>query len=74
MRALTVLFSLALITSLAVAQDRPYQLPTATEVFRLRSLCAGLGDRILEDSAVGTALTHDRSRTTTRGPTDATLK
>lgn len=34
-------------------------LPTATEVFNLRSKCAELGDKILENNFVGSALTQE---------------
>lgn len=33
--------------------------PTATEVFNLRSKCAELGDKILENNVVGNALTQE---------------
>ena len=39
-----VLVSLPLV-SVALAQERAYQLPTATEVFKLRSACAELSER-----------------------------
>jgi hypothetical protein len=38
------------------AQQRSFQLPTATEIFNLRSKCAALGEKILEETVVGTAL------------------
>ncbi len=41
----------------AKAEPTPtYQLPTAAEVFRLRSECARLGEKILEDNAIGPML------------------
>jgi hypothetical protein len=36
------------------------RLPTATEVFDLRSKCAALGDRILSENVIGSALTQDQ--------------
>ena len=33
--------------------------PTASEVFKLRSECAGLGDQLLQANIIGTALAHD---------------
>jgi hypothetical protein len=54
-----VLVVLAASTSSAVAQQqRTHQLPTATEVFNLRSRCAALGERILEGNTIGPALTQ----------------
>jgi hypothetical protein len=35
------------------------QLPTATEVFHLRGECAQLGEKILNDNIIGSALTQD---------------
>jgi hypothetical protein len=35
------------------------QLPTATEVFHLRTECAQLGDKVLDDAIIGSALTKD---------------
>jgi hypothetical protein len=56
-----VLVLLAASTSSAVAQQqRTHQLPTATEVFNLRSKCAALGERILEDNTIGSALTQSQ--------------
>jgi hypothetical protein len=46
--------------AVTVAERQGHQLPTATEVFQLRSACADLGQKILEDNAVGTALTKDQ--------------
>jgi hypothetical protein len=37
-----------------------YQLPTASEVFRLRSECAHLGEKILEDNYVGPSLSQSQ--------------
>jgi hypothetical protein len=34
------------------------QLPTATEVFNLRSRCAALAEKFLEENAIGSALTQ----------------
>lgn len=36
------------------------QLPTATEVFNLRSACARLGEKILNDNVIGSALTQSQ--------------
>jgi hypothetical protein len=56
-----VLVVLAASTSSALAQQqRTHQLPTATEVFNLRSKCAALGERILEDNTIGIALTQSQ--------------
>jgi hypothetical protein len=33
--------------------------PTATEIFNLRSKCAGLGQKIMENNTIGSALTQD---------------
>ena len=38
----------------------PQQLPTATEVFHLRSECAKLGAKILNDNSVGRALSQSQ--------------
>ena len=38
-----------------------FQLPTATEVFHLRSECASLGEKILENNHVGSALTQSQT-------------
>ncbi len=35
-----------------------FQLPTATEIFHLRSECAKMGEKILSENLVGSALTH----------------
>lgn len=35
------------------------QLPTATEVFHLRTECAQLGEKILDGNTIGSALTQD---------------
>ena len=40
----------------ALCQERTFQRPTATEVFRLRSVCAELGERILQSNVIGSAL------------------
>src|SRR3990172_1063562 len=37
-----------------------FQPPTATEVFRLRSECAKLGEKILENNTVGSAVTQSQ--------------
>lgn len=42
------------------AAERAFQLPTATEVFHLRSACAALGQKILEGNSIGSALTQDQ--------------
>ena len=39
---------------------RAYNLPTATEVFRLRSECATLGQKILDNNTIGSALTQSQ--------------
>jgi hypothetical protein len=38
--------------------ERTNQLPTATEVFDLRSRCVALGEKIMENNAIGSALTQ----------------
>ena len=43
-----------------VAEERGHQLPTATEVFQLRSACADLGQKLLEENVVGSALAQDQ--------------
>jgi hypothetical protein len=43
-----------------VAQQRTQQLPTATEVFNLRGRCAALGDRILNNNVIGSALSQSQ--------------
>lgn len=40
--------------------QRVYNLPTATEVFHLRSECASLGQKILDNNAIGNALTQSQ--------------
>jgi hypothetical protein len=40
--------------------ERSSQLPTATEVFQLRSLCVKLGEQLLDETPVGSALTEDQ--------------
>jgi len=57
---IAVPYPLLLGASAVTAQERSYQLPTATEVFRLRSVCAELGEKILENNAIGPALTQDQ--------------
>ena len=52
MRALVILMSVALWTP-AMAQQGDFRLPTATEVFNLRSRCAELGQKILEGMVRG---------------------
>src|SRR4051812_35997829 len=44
----------------AVAAEQSHRLPSATEVFQLRSLCAKLGEQLLDETTVGTALTKDQ--------------
>jgi cAMP phosphodiesterase len=44
----------------AAAQQGTYQLPTATEIFNLRSRCIALGDQILESISIGAALTQSQ--------------
>jgi hypothetical protein len=41
------------------AQQSQALRPTASEVFKLRSDCSALGDRLLEANIIGHALTHD---------------
>jgi hypothetical protein len=41
------------------AAERSSQLPTATEVFQLRSLCVKLGEQLDDEMLVGSALTKD---------------
>lgn len=60
MRRLVVLASLLLVSAAAMAQERAYQLPTATEVFRLRSACTELAEKILEGSLIGPALSQEQ--------------
>ena len=40
------------------AEDRSNKLPTATEVFHLRSECARLGEKIMEENLIGGALSQ----------------
>ena len=42
----------------AAAQQRTFQPPTATEVFNLRSRCAALGDKIMENNFVSSTLSQ----------------
>ncbi len=44
----------------AFAAERAFQLPTATEIFQLRSACAILGQNILDDNVVGVALSESQ--------------
>jgi hypothetical protein len=41
-----------------VAAEKTNQLPTATEVFNLRSRCAALGEKLLEGNIIGTGLSQ----------------
>jgi hypothetical protein len=50
----------ASISSAVAQQQRTHQLPTATEVFNLRSRCAALGEQILEANMAGSALTESQ--------------
>lgn len=68
--AIPFLASIAAVALLASCQGRPptpavearaYELPTATEVFHLRSECAILGNKILEENVVGRALTQSQN-------------
>src|SRR5262245_53323213 len=46
---------------LTIASAQPtHQLPTATEVFNLRSRCAALAQKILEENTVGSALSQSQ--------------
>ncbi|MGA3371192.1 MAG: hypothetical protein ABSC48_05470 [Terracidiphilus sp.] len=46
----------------AAADNQPAsnRLATATEVFDLRSKCAALGEKIMSENIIGSALTHDQ--------------
>jgi len=46
----------------APAENQPAsnRLPTATEVFDLRLKCVALGEKILSENFIGSALTHDQ--------------
>jgi hypothetical protein len=44
----------------ARAAERIQQLPSATEVFHLRSLCAKLGEQLSDENVIGSALTQDQ--------------
>jgi hypothetical protein len=51
---------LATSLSAALALGQTHRLPTATEVFQLRSLCAKMAEAFLEESIIGSALTKDQ--------------
>lgn len=59
---LSYLLGLAVLNSAssALTEERTFQLPTATEVFQLRSACAALGQKILDENVVGSALTQEQ--------------
>ncbi len=42
------------------AAERSQQIPTATEVFQLRSLCVKLGEQLFDEMAIGSALTKEQ--------------
>ncbi len=44
----------------ADTQPAPNRLPTATEVFDLRSKCTALGEKIMSENIIGNALTQDQ--------------
>lgn len=44
----------------APADDPSFHAPTATEVFNLRSKCAELGQKVMDNNVVGIALTQDQ--------------
>jgi hypothetical protein len=52
--------ALAVTVTPVSARQRTFQLPTATEVFNLRSKCAALGEKILEDNFLGRSLTQSQ--------------
>ena len=58
-RVLGVVVSL-LVAAAGTAAERVHPLPTATEVFQLRSTCAALGQQILEGNFIGSALYQDQ--------------
>ena len=68
MRWLAVVLVSLLLVSVAMAQERAYQLPTATEVFKLRSACAELGERILEDNIVSNLVGEASERLSNYNP------
>src|SRR5436309_8099680 len=47
-------------TTTAVGQEY-FQPPTATELFNLRSRCAAIGQKMMEDNAIGSALTQSQT-------------
>jgi hypothetical protein len=55
-----IVWMIYLTVSLASGAERFHQLPTATEVFQLRSQCAKLGEQMLQDIFIGSALTEDQ--------------
>jgi hypothetical protein len=59
--SLIVAMNLLAFSAIDAAETANHQLPTATEVFQLRSLCAGLVDKLLDETTVGSALTKDQS-------------
>jgi hypothetical protein len=46
--------------AVAAAQEQTFRLPTATEVFNLRTKCAALGKQILEGNAISPTLTQSQ--------------
>jgi hypothetical protein len=59
-RGLVIVASMALLHTSSMAQQGDFRPPTATEVFNLRSRCAQLGEKIMEDSVIGVALTQSQ--------------
>jgi len=55
-----VLGFLASCESKRPSTDRTNRLPSATEVFHLRSECVALGQKILDGNVVGSALSHSQ--------------
>jgi hypothetical protein len=53
-------FCLMVNASVAFAEERTFRLPTATEVFQLRSACVVLGQKILEGNVIGSALVQEQ--------------
>jgi hypothetical protein len=59
MRLLVMIGMVLFLSGLAQAAEQPsFQPPTATEVFHLRNECAALGERIMNENAIGKALTQ----------------
>lgn len=43
------------------AEDTVFQKPSATEIFNLRSRCAALGEKIMNENVIGSALTQSQT-------------